>query len=208
MGNILSKSVPLRESLMKLEHQIKAEETKCKELKISMKKIGPRFCVALTVLAPSIAFFAYFDNRSMLLYLFLLTAASLVLKYAVVYLFSVRIQNIEAALEILREKQKEQIELLKRDEAFDATKKLVDKYETESSRKEYFGRIRQREHGVLDCVTDLVLGDDPSKMYALICKKCRCHNGLVHPSEYESVEYRCYNCGELNVKSRLPGKKS
>jgi hypothetical protein len=207
MGNILSRAVPLRESLMKLEHQIREEERRCRELKVAVKRINPSFYILLAILAPATAALAYFDGRGVLLYLLALVAIGLVLRYVVVYLYTVRIEGMESALEILREKQKEQIELLKKDESFDMTKRLVDKYETESSRKEYFGRIKQRGHGVMDSVTDLVLGDDPSKMYALICRKCHYHNGMIPPSEYESVEYHCYNCHELNTKSRAPERK-
>lgn len=53
-----------------------------------------------------------------------------------------------------------------------------------------------------DRVLDLIVGDDetsPSNRFALICKKCHSHNGLLPPGDNPSdVKYTCPRCGYFN----------
>ncbi|KAI8621401.1 hypothetical protein BC830DRAFT_1094343 [Chytriomyces sp. MP71] len=51
-----------------------------------------------------------------------------------------------------------------------------------------------------DRVMDAVIGDTegPQNKYALICKSCFEHNGLVPPDEYSHIKFKCRSCGFLN----------
>lgn len=201
MGNVFSRSMPLKESLMRLEEQIVREERSVKELTRTLRSLRRRIWTVSAIFVTATAAYAYLDNQSMLLFTFGGTGLCYVGGYLLTRLYESRIRAVESALEVLRERQKEQIELLRKDECFETTKKLIDKYEGESAKRDYFSRVRQKERGIVDSVTDLVLGDDPSTTYALICKKCHYHNGLVHPSEYDLMEFHCYNCNDLNVRT-------
>nr|AGE96459.1 hypothetical protein [Encephalitozoon cuniculi] len=202
MGNVFSKNVPLRESLVRLEEQISKGEKRATRLRATLDSLRTRILVgSLAVVALSIIY-SYVDEQSIAVFVLGSSLACYMGRCLLLYLYETRIRRIETTLEDLRERQREQIALLKKEESFEATKKVIDKYETESMRRHYFGNIKQRKRGVMDNVTDIVLGDDPGTMYALICKKCNHHNGLVHPSEYDLNEFYCYNCNELNARTR------
>lgn len=201
MGNVFSR-VSLRESLLRVEERIAREERHLKELKMTLRNVQWRsWAVYLAGMVLGGAY-AYMSGQGVLQYSAECALVCYFVKVIVAYIYQSRIQNAAASLEMLKERQKEQIEELKKESSFESAKKLIDKYETDSARREYFGRFRQKEKGVAESVTDLVLGDEPSVMYALICRKCRYHNGLVHPSEYGATEFRCYNCDELNSKTK------
>jgi len=57
-----------------------------------------------------------------------------------------------------------------------------------------------------DTLADALLGPDEQaasrEKYALICAKCFNHNGLVAPSEWEDVQYKCPRCGHFNPSRR------
>lgn len=44
----------------------------------------------------------------------------------------------------------------------------------------------------------LLVGDDPSQSYALICGNCHSHNGLARKEEYPFITYYCPHCHSLN----------
>lgn len=201
MGNTFSRNIPLRESLFRLEEQIAGKEKNVKRLKAKLKDVGGKIWMISITGAVMSAVYAYLDDQSIMLFSVCSVVLCHVVKYLLVCLYETRIEALEAALEALKEKQREQIDLLKRDESFEVTRKLIDKYESDTARRDYFSKLRQQERGMLDNVADIVLGQDPSSMYALICKKCHYHNGLVHPSEYGLTDFYCYNCSELNVRS-------
>jgi len=56
--------------------------------------------------------------------------------------------------------------------------------------------------GVFDRLLDLLVGEDetsPEHRYALICSRCRTHNGLAPPGETAlQVGYICARCGQWN----------
>ncbi|KAI8458480.1 hypothetical protein BY996DRAFT_6846043 [Phakopsora pachyrhizi] len=60
--------------------------------------------------------------------------------------------------------------------------------------------------GWADRVANVLLGDDearPESKYALICKKCFSHNGLVLKEELDHIQYRCPHCGNFNPAKNL-----
>ncbi|KAI9349377.1 hypothetical protein BD770DRAFT_327020, partial [Pilaira anomala] len=55
-----------------------------------------------------------------------------------------------------------------------------------------------------DKMVDALVGDvGPETKYALICRHCNAHNGLVLPQEIETIEYTCPHCHQFN-----PSRKS
>ncbi|AFM98963.1 hypothetical protein EHEL_090680 [Encephalitozoon hellem ATCC 50504] len=200
MGNVLSKNVPLRESLVRLEEDISKKERKAKNLSASLDSVRAKSLAGSLVVIVLSMIYSYTDEQSIILFGAGSAFVCYIARCLLVWVYEMRIRRLNTTLEALKEKQKEQIALLKKEESFEATKKVIDKYESESMRRHYFGNIKQRRRGMMDSVTDIVLGDDPGTMYALICKRCNHHNGLVHPSEYDLNEFYCYNCNELNTR--------
>ncbi|XP_047951767.1 uncharacterized protein At2g24330-like [Salvia hispanica] len=47
-------------------------------------------------------------------------------------------------------------------------------------------------------VAALLVGEDPSQSYALICGNCHMHNGLVRKEEFPYITYYCPHCNALN----------
>ncbi|CAF1376504.1 unnamed protein product, partial [Adineta steineri] len=47
-------------------------------------------------------------------------------------------------------------------------------------------------------ILDVIVGDGPSKRYALICKSCNSHNGMALEEEYEYLSFRCAYCNYFN----------
>ncbi|CAF3699330.1 unnamed protein product [Rotaria socialis] len=47
-------------------------------------------------------------------------------------------------------------------------------------------------------ILDFIVGDGPSKRYALICKNCNSHNGMALEEEFEYLTFRCAYCNYLN----------
>lgn len=59
----------------------------------------------------------------------------------------------------------------------------------------------------MDKLADAILGADPSALgpeqkYALVCARCKAHNGLALKEEFNEVQYICPHCGHFN--SRRP----
>jgi len=47
-------------------------------------------------------------------------------------------------------------------------------------------------------ILDVIVGDGPSKRYALICKSCHSHNGMALEEEFEYISFRCAYCNYFN----------
>ncbi|XP_024527983.1 uncharacterized protein At2g24330 [Selaginella moellendorffii] len=52
--------------------------------------------------------------------------------------------------------------------------------------------------GWLARIAAMLVGEDPSQCYALICKNCHMHNGLAPKEEFQYVTYICPHCRALN----------
>lgn len=122
-------------------------------------------------------------------------------KFALSIFYKWRLENVLENLEDLRQQQKEYIKMLKDEEEYKDTMEILNKYEDSTIRNKSFSRITQKKPNVLDKVADIVLGDDPTKMYALICSSCHYHNGMIHPED-DLEEYNCYNCGTNNIRKK------
>lgn len=52
-------------------------------------------------------------------------------------------------------------------------------------------------------IAAMLVGEDPTQCYALICGKCHMHNGLVRKEEFAYVTYYCPHCKALNKSNNL-----
>ncbi|KAG8060192.1 hypothetical protein GUJ93_ZPchr0002g26827 [Zizania palustris] len=48
-------------------------------------------------------------------------------------------------------------------------------------------------------IAALLVGEDPSQSYALICGNCHMHNGLARKEDYPHITYYCPHCHALNT---------
>jgi hypothetical protein len=63
------------------------------------------------------------------------------------------------------------------------------------------------KRGPLDKIVDYVLSDGPNSRYALICRNCFTHNGLVREEELNKLRYRCTYCNHINGPALPEGWK-
>ncbi|KAJ0051759.1 hypothetical protein Pint_02554 [Pistacia integerrima] len=47
-------------------------------------------------------------------------------------------------------------------------------------------------------VAALLVGEDPTQSYALICANCHMHNGLTRKEDFPYITYYCPHCHALN----------
>ncbi|KAJ6809711.1 uncharacterized protein M6B38_162790 [Iris pallida] len=59
--------------------------------------------------------------------------------------------------------------------------------------------------GWLARIASLLVGEDPSQCFALICGYCLRHNGLARREDFPHITYYCPHCHALNT-SRQPGE--
>lgn len=58
--------------------------------------------------------------------------------------------------------------------------------------------------GWLARIVALLVGEDPTQSYALICVNCHMHNGLARKDELPYITYYCPHCNSLNRPKQLP----
>ncbi|XBH63313.1 hypothetical protein VPH35_117327 [Triticum aestivum] len=57
-------------------------------------------------------------------------------------------------------------------------------------------------------IAALLVGEDPSQSYALICGNCHMHNGLARKEDYPHITYYCPHCHALNTSNNSMGQYS
>ncbi|XP_044951114.1 uncharacterized protein At2g24330-like [Hordeum vulgare subsp. vulgare] len=57
-------------------------------------------------------------------------------------------------------------------------------------------------------IAALLVGEDPSQSYALICGNCHMHNGLARKEDYPHITYYCPHCHALNTSKNSMGQYS
>ncbi|EES05462.1 uncharacterized protein At2g24330 [Sorghum bicolor] len=62
--------------------------------------------------------------------------------------------------------------------------------------------------GWIGKIAALLVGEDPSQSYALICGNCHMHNGLARKEDYPHVTYYCPHCHALNTSKQSMGQYS
>ncbi|EEQ81836.1 hypothetical protein NCER_101576 [Vairimorpha ceranae BRL01] len=206
MGNVVSKKKSTRDVLKNLDKMIiKFENNKKSIVKSQSTANCLTFYVFFILLTLSLIY-AFCDEQSLVLFAIFPIISVCLLKFALSVFYNWRLENILLKLEDLREQQKEYIKILKEEDDYKATMELLEKYEGSTLRNTSFSRLSQKKPNVIEKVADIVLGDDPTKMYALICAHCHYHNGMVHPED-RMTEYICYNCGTKNKRTFSSNKE-
>jgi len=113
---------------------------------------------------------------------------------------SYKIRRAEQKLKILKGSQKKIIDEYKREASYEHAKKLIEKYDNNESRETFFRQIQRKKRDATQKMADYILGNDPTKMNALICKGCGVHNGLVDPHNPDFPYYYCFNCNAKNER--------
>lgn len=65
-----------------------------------------------------------------------------------------------------------------------------------------------QDGGWLARIAALLVGEDPTQSYALICGNCHMHNGLARKEDFPYVTYYCPHCSALNRAKHLDGRTS
>ncbi|TVU16536.1 hypothetical protein EJB05_40106, partial [Eragrostis curvula] len=63
---------------------------------------------------------------------------------------------------------------------------------------EHFRGPAGNDGGWLARVAALLVGEDPTQCYALICGNCHMHNGLARKEDFTFITYYCPHCNALN----------
>ncbi|XP_021617688.2 uncharacterized protein At2g24330 [Manihot esculenta] len=64
------------------------------------------------------------------------------------------------------------------------------------------------EGGWIARLAALLVGEDPTESYALICGNCHMHNGLVRKEDFPHITYYCPHCRALNQPKNSEGHVS
>lgn len=201
MGNIISRQQPtLREVLLSLEEKIHKTELYLEAAKFRRSYISFWTNAAMLLAVPITALMVVFAGMSFVFYNLLFLAIVFFTKRFAGFFYAQKIRSNEKLLTAYKETQRLRVEELKKDVFYSETKKIIEKYDT-SAVSETRTRDETKKRSLVDKVTDIVLGSDPSTMYALICANCFSHNGLAHPLEYKLAKFKCYNCNYLNDKT-------
>ncbi|KAJ8490501.1 hypothetical protein OPV22_012222 [Ensete ventricosum] len=67
---------------------------------------------------------------------------------------------------------------------------------------EHFRGSAFDDGGWLARIAALLVGEDPTQCYALICAHCHMHNGLAKKEDFAYITYYCPHCHALNGGSR------
>lgn len=57
---------------------------------------------------------------------------------------------------------------------------------------------KMNDGGWIARIAALLVGEDPTQSYALICGNCRMHNGLARKEDFSFITYYCPHCHALN----------
>uniref|UniRef100_A0A0D9VIL7 Lunapark zinc ribbon domain-containing protein n=1 Tax=Leersia perrieri TaxID=77586 RepID=A0A0D9VIL7_9ORYZ len=73
---------------------------------------------------------------------------------------------------------------------------------------EHFQGSGASDGGWIAKIAALLVGEDPSQSYALICGNCHMHNGLARKEDYPHITYYCPHCHALNASKQSMGQYS
>lgn len=203
MGNIISRNKPVKERLFDLEKRISSLEYKLASLKLNnfLTNLLKVSLFVLPIFAVSLWHLDSISDDFLLIVLALLLLFLFILFYYLLHLWNSRkIRNIEEKLKQLKNERKDLIEICKNDIEFATTKSLIDKYQELENKDSFFSQVIPRKKSGMDSVTDLIMGNDPEKMSALICIHCGMHNGLIDPMNNQVEHFFCYSCKHKNTR--------
>ncbi|KAH9319093.1 hypothetical protein KI387_020862 [Taxus chinensis] len=63
---------------------------------------------------------------------------------------------------------------------------------------DYRPKARASDGGWIGRLAAMLVGEDPTQCYALICANCHMHNGLARKEDFPYITYYCPHCNALN----------
>eukprot|EP00249_Psilotum_nudum_P017203 c26208_g1_i1 orf=473-1717(-) len=66
-------------------------------------------------------------------------------------------------------------------------------------------RTTASDGGFIARLAAMLVGEDPTQCYALICGKCHMHNGLARKEDFPYISYYCPHCHAFNGSHHLGG---
>ncbi|KAM0680378.1 hypothetical protein GINT2_001436 [Glugoides intestinalis] len=200
MGNVFSKKDTVKDKLLNLESDVIKGEYELNSLKRA--SIFGKALFITPVLTAFAIYMACLFEVSLVISLLVLFSFLTSFFYILQFVSQKRIEIKEKRLMELKKDRKNLIEQCKNDINFSITKSLIEKYEEAETRDTFFSQIKRKKKTAMDNVTDFILGNDPSKMLALICTQCGMHNGLVDQSNDVFNHFNCYHCGFRNERKQ------
>lgn len=205
MGNIFSKQTSVKHRLLELEKKITNFEYNIANTKLSYYSSWIYSGIIIIPLAIFISLFwdiyKWFESGIGLFLVVVLSLVTFLLSYFVLEaLRQRRISKMEKTLESMKKERTTLVQLCKNDLEFKTTKNLIDKYESDESVSSYFSQVKPKRKSSMESISDFVLGSDPETSYALICKKCGMHNGLLDRENKNFKVFYCYSCKEKNIR--------
>lgn len=204
MGNVLSRRNTIKDKLLNLESDVIKSEYELNALKRASAVSKTMFITP--ILTAFIVYMSYVFEMSLFIALLMLFSFITSFFYTIQFITDKRIERKEKMLSEMKKERKNLIEQCKNDINFSITKSLIEKYEEDEIRDTFFSQIKRKKKTVMDNVADFVLGNDPSRMLALICTQCGMHNGMVDQSNDVFNHFNCYNCGFRNERKQQAAK--
>ena len=194
MGNVFSKPRTINEKLFEFEEQILNIEANL----IKLRRRGISWKLAMFTMTLIPIFVALGVN-----YMISIIVGSVLTIFVAIFRIKYKrncIRMEEYKLKKLKEEQKNFVQNAKEDVNFAKTRRLIEKYETEENRDDYFKTVLNKKQTTGSKISNMILANDPDKMYALICKYCGLHNGLIDPKNDEVGYFYCYGCKQKNKR--------
>lgn len=196
MFGFFRKPPTLKDTLLSLEKKIERTESCIASLKHCETYLNRHFYIITSIYILLIAIYNTLVEVRFVKVSTLLLANAFVFRKIFLIILSNRLARNSKFLMSMRELQKAKIEEFKKDTQYIETRKIVEKYERNKNKP----KITENKKNLVDVLTDVIIGEDPSTMYALICENCFYHNGLVHPKNYNHSKFKCYHCQHFNDK--------
>ncbi|KAK4431767.1 hypothetical protein Salat_0938800 [Sesamum alatum] len=64
------------------------------------------------------------------------------------------------------------------------------------------GGLSSNNGGWIARIAAMLVGEDPTQSYALICRNCHMHNGLARKEDFPYITYYCPHCNALNGQTQ------
>ena len=203
MGNAFSRKLEPKERLFALEKEVDQLEKRV----ASLKKGGTPFFST-----PNLLFVSFVIGTGAILWydkpigMAVLALGTIQFSWLISSLWrSFFLRKAVARLAKLHTELNSLVNMLRNDEVFARTRHLIDKYDDVECKESFFRRIKKKRLDSMEKLAEYVLGNDPSRMNALICKKCGLHNGLIDPENSDFPYFYCYSCNERNIRAKADG---
>lgn len=201
MGNTFSKKeVSLKKKLFKTTEEVKNYKNQLHGLVETSTNIKNKFIITSLLFYTIFAAIVLISEKNFIF----CSSAYFSVVFAIFLLiskfFSFRINRLKRHIKKLEIQHKKKIEEFKHSTDFLELRKLIEEQEIEelTERESEHKNFSKSKTSVFENITDIFIGEDPSKKYALICKNCKRNNGLCLPEKIKTMKFVCYFCKIMN----------